>query len=120
MSGSASHSLGGGCRVGAVLCRRVFADAVLLPNGKIVVLNGAQKGVPGGTIEGGSTAKEGAYTALLYDPTKPVGRRITPLASSKIHRYYHSNALLLPSGDVWVAGSEQSECRRPEGAGIRA
>jgi hypothetical protein len=98
----------------------VFADAVLLPNGKIVVLNGAQKGVPGGTIEGGSTAKEGAYTALLYDPTKPVGRRITPLASSKIHRYYHSNALLLPSGDVWVAGSEQSECRRPEGAGIRA
>lgn len=25
-------------------------------------------------------------------------------------RYYHSNALLLPSGDIWVAGSEQADC----------
>lgn len=24
--------------------------------------------------------------------------------------FYHSNALLLPSGDIWVAGSEQAEC----------
>ncbi|KIZ03620.1 glyoxal or galactose oxidase [Monoraphidium neglectum] len=65
---------------------RVFADAVLLPNGKILVCNGAQRGVPGGTIDGGSTAKQGAYTALLYDPDKPAGKRITTLATSKIHR----------------------------------
>jgi hypothetical protein len=26
------------------------------------------------------------------------------------NRYYHSNALLLPSGDIWVAGSEQADC----------
>lgn len=25
-------------------------------------------------------------------------------------RFYHSNALLLPSGDIWVAGSEQADC----------
>ncbi|KAF8059661.1 CA1 [Scenedesmus sp. PABB004] len=89
---------------------RVFADAVLLPNGQIVILNGAQRGVPGGGIDGGSTAKTGAYTALLYDPEAPAGQRMTELATSGIHRYYHSNALLLPSGDVWVAGSEQGDC----------
>lgn len=89
---------------------RVFADAVLLPNGKIVVLNGAQRGVPGGGIDGGSTAKEGAYTAIVYDPEAPSGQRISTLATSGIHRYYHSNALLLPSGDIWVAGSEQADC----------
>lgn len=66
--------------------RRVFTDAVLLPNGKVLVCNGAQRGVPGGTIDGGSTAKDPAYTAMLYDPDKPAGSRITPLASSNIHR----------------------------------
>jgi len=25
-------------------------------------------------------------------------------------RYYHSNALLLQSGDVWIAGNEMSDC----------
>jgi hypothetical protein len=65
---------------------RVFADAVLLPNGKIVVLNGAQRGVPGGGIDGGSTAKEGAYTAIQYDPEDPPGQRISTLATSGIHR----------------------------------
>lgn len=70
----------------AISHRRVFTDAVLLPNGKVLVCNGAQRGVPGGTIDGGSTAKEGAYTALLYDPDKPAGQRVTTLATSKIHR----------------------------------
>ena len=53
--------------------------------------------------------KESALTALLYDPNKPAGSRITPLATSRISRHYHSVAMLLPSGDVWVAGSEQGE-----------
>jgi hypothetical protein len=65
---------------------RCFADAVLLPNGEVVILNGAKKGVPGGTIEGGGTAKEGAYMAVLYDPEAPAGKRMTNLASSGIHR----------------------------------
>ncbi|KAI8472424.1 MAG: hypothetical protein J3K34DRAFT_414131 [Monoraphidium minutum] len=89
---------------------RVFTDAVNLPNGKILICNGAKRGVPGGTIDGGSTAKEAAFTALLYDPDKPSGQRITQLATSKIHRFYHSNAILMPSGDVWIAGSEQGDC----------
>ncbi len=82
---------------------------MLLPNGKVVILNGAQRGVPGGRIAGGGMAKDPAYTAVYYDPDAPAGKRMKVLATSTIKRYYHSNALLLPSGDVWVAGSEQSE-----------
>jgi hypothetical protein len=52
----------------------------------VAILNGAQKGVPGGGIDGGGTAKEAASQALLYDPEAPAGSRITPLASSDIHR----------------------------------
>lgn len=33
-----------------------------------------------------------------------------PPSTSPPIRYYHSNALLLPSGDIWVAGSEQGDC----------
>jgi hypothetical protein len=91
---------------------RLFADAVLLPNGKVLIVNGAKKGMPAGTIEGGGLAKEPNYQALLYDPDLPPGRRFRELSSSSIHRFYHSNALLLPSGDVWVAGSEHGpDCR---------
>lgn len=38
------------------------------------------------------------------------GDRFSVLAASTIKRYYHSTALLLPSGDVLVMGSEQSDC----------
>jgi hypothetical protein len=54
----------------------------------------------------------GLTLQVLYDPEAPAGKRITELASSRIHRYYHSNALLLPSGDVWVAGSELGKAVR--------
>jgi len=37
----------------------------------------------------------------------PNGGRFTVLAASGIKRYYHSTAMLLPSGDVLVMGSEQ-------------
>lgn len=65
---------------------RVFADAVLLPNGEVAVLNGARYGVPGGGIDGGSTAKGGAFTAMLYIPDAPVGERMRNLGTSGIHR----------------------------------
>jgi hypothetical protein len=44
---------------------------------------------------------------MMYDPDAAPGARMTTLATSSIHRFYHSTALLLPSGDIWVAGSEQ-------------
>jgi hypothetical protein len=53
---------------------------------QITVLNGAQRGVPGGGIDGGGTAKEAASMAIMYDPEGPMGSRISTLASSGIHR----------------------------------
>lgn len=53
---------------------------------QITVLNGAQRGVPGGGINGGGTAKESASMAIMYDPEGPMGSRISTLASSGVHR----------------------------------
>jgi hypothetical protein len=39
----------------------------------------------------------------------PAGGRFSVLAASAIKRFYHSTAMLLPSGDLLVMGSEQSE-----------
>ncbi len=53
---------------------------------QVTVLNGAQRGVPGGGINGGGTAKESAAMAIMYDPEAPHGSRISTLASTNIHR----------------------------------
>ena len=45
----------------------------------------------------------------MYDPDAPLGQRYTCMAPSPIKRFYHNNALLLPTGDVLVGGSEQGE-----------
>jgi hypothetical protein len=49
----------------------------------------------------------GATNAVLYDPFAPVGQRYSCLGASSITRLFLNSALLLPSGDVLVAGSEQ-------------
>jgi hypothetical protein len=72
---------------------RVTMNAVLLPNGKILTL-------------GGSTSFNDASTAHLNAETfDPVAQTWTPSGSEAYARMYHSSALLLPDGTVWVAGS---------------
>lgn len=72
-------------KVGYTMQLRVWCNAAACA--QIAILNGAQKGVPGGGIDGGGTAKEAASMAVLYDPEAPAGSRITTLASSGIHRW---------------------------------
>ncbi|KAI9440938.1 hypothetical protein H4582DRAFT_1507008 [Lactarius indigo] len=45
-------------------------------------------------------------SALLYDPSQPVGARISILNSTTIARMYHSEATLLPNGRVLISGSD--------------
>lgn len=71
------------CRI-VPLCSVSDDRCVQLPCPPAAVL--LQRGVPGGGIEGGGTAKQAAYTALMYDPDKPAGQRLTTLATSGIHR----------------------------------
>ena len=82
---------------------RNMADAVLLPNGKILIVNGVKNGIF-------STARNPVYEAWLYNPDAIKGKRFSQLSSSTIPRRYHSTAILLPDASVMIAGSETAEC----------
>jgi hypothetical protein len=60
-----------------------------------------------------SSARDPALDAWLYNPRAASGSRFTTLAASGINRYYHSIALLLPDGSIFVAGCEYGE-RQPD------
>ena len=89
---------------------RTGVDCVVLPNGRVLLVNGAAFGQMQGSPEGGGQSRNAVTNAWLYDPNAPVNGRYTILAKSTIYRYYHSTALLLPDASVLVAGSEQTNC----------
>lgn len=90
--------------------RRVMGDAVLLPNGQVVVLNGAMNGVAGDSATGGSSkANFPQFWPVLYDPQAPNGTRFTRMARSQIARMYHSTAALTPDGTIVVAGCDRCD-----------
>ncbi|KAK7692517.1 hypothetical protein QCA50_004145 [Cerrena zonata] len=90
---------------------RSMGNLIMLPNGKILMLNGAGTGVAGYGNEsiavGQSYADNPVLTPIIYDPSAPMGQRWTRdgLSPSTVPRMYHSTATLLPDGSVFVAGS---------------
>lgn len=90
---------------------RVMGSFVLLPNGKGLLLNGANTGTAGYGNDswaiGQSYADHPVQNALMYDPEAPAGSRWSRdgLQASTIMRMYHSSAMLLPDGSVFVSGS---------------
>ena len=90
---------------------RMMPDAVLLPTGAVVILNGAGSGISGyGNVRhqvGLSNADNPVRTPVLYDPNAPAGKRFVSegLPESPIPRMYHSVATLTPNGDIMIAGS---------------
>ncbi|KAK3711863.1 hypothetical protein LTR37_009381 [Vermiconidia calcicola] len=83
---------------------RGMVEGILLPDGTVLWVNGAQKGAQGFEL-----AENPAYEALIYDPATPLGQRWTRGASSDIPRLYHSVALLLLDGTLLIAGSNPFE-----------
>jgi len=79
---------------------RVMGDMLILPTGKILIINGAQNGTAG--WENGEVP---AFSPFLYTPTEAIGKRFTVMSPANISRMYHSTALVLPDGRVLVAGS---------------
>ena len=72
---------------------RENADSVILPTGEVFVEGG---------LKNGSDDSTGVRAPETYDPMSGTWR---VLPASPVVRGYHSTALLMPNGAVWVAGS---------------
>lgn len=72
---------------------RENADAVILPTGEIFIEGGLKNGLNDAT---------GVRAPEIYHPASGTWR---VLPASPVVRGYHSTALLMPNGAVWVAGS---------------
>ena len=83
---------------------RVLADIVALPDRTYLIVNGAKWGIAGFGSSSGPV-----WTALLYNPAKPLGARFSILASTTISRLYHSEAILAMDGRVIIAGSTPNQ-----------
>ncbi|THV00165.1 hypothetical protein K435DRAFT_837442 [Dendrothele bispora CBS 962.96] len=99
---------------------RIMSEMVLLPDGRVLILNGAQTGISGYTWAseqiGESDADHPALTPVLYDPTAAPGQRFSQdeLPTSEIARMYHSTASMTPNGTVLIAGSNPNDDVEPD------
>ncbi|KAI0027666.1 glyoxal oxidase N-terminus-domain-containing protein [Vararia minispora EC-137] len=97
---------------------RTMGQFILLPDGKMLVVNGGRNGTAGyGTHTnitavgqmpyGESYATEPQLQPAIYDPSATAGSRWSQagLGTSTFPRLYHSSAILLPDGSVMIAGS---------------
>ena len=102
-----------------MLVGRTMGQFVTLPDGTMLVLNGATNGTAGfanQTLYVPSLAQMPFFQSLasgpvgtpaIYNPNAPKGSRWSNagLGSTSIARMYHSVALLLPDASVLIAGS---------------
>ncbi|GAV79339.1 Glyoxal_oxid_N domain-containing protein/DUF1929 domain-containing protein [Cephalotus follicularis] len=79
---------------------RVMGDMILLPNGNVLVVNGAGAGTAGWEY-----GRNPVLNPVLYRPDNPIGSRFEQQNPSSIPRLYHSTAILLRDGRVLVGGS---------------
>ncbi|XP_051124035.1 aldehyde oxidase GLOX-like [Andrographis paniculata] len=79
---------------------RVMGDMVLLPNGNVLIINGAASGTAGWNV-----ARDPVLKPVIYRPGNRFGSRFEVQKSTSTPRMYHSTAILLRDGRVLVAGS---------------
>jgi hypothetical protein len=96
---------------------RTMGQFIILPDGKLLVVNGGLNGTAGFSDKGTLLTNENPFgeslasgpvgTPAIYDPEAPAGSRWSSagLSTSNIARLYHSTALLLPDASVFIAGS---------------
>ena len=91
--------------------QRIMPDAVLLPTGDVILVNGGETGISGyGNVVnqvGSSNADHPVLNPVLYRPRAIVGQRFISdgMPTSQIPRLYHSVATLTPKGNIMIAGS---------------
>ena len=84
--------------------RRVMPCMAALPDGTYLIANGAKQGVAGFGLSDFPN-----LDALLYDTSKPVGQRISDMANTTVVCLYHSKALTLLDGRVFITGSNPQQ-----------
>ncbi|TFK38704.1 glyoxal oxidase precursor [Crucibulum laeve] len=101
-----------GWQIEHMLEPRMMPEMILLPNGEVLIVNGAQTGYAAfGTVSdpigNQSNADHPAFTPSIYTPSAPLGKRISNkgMPTTDIARIYHSTASLTPSGNILIAGS---------------
>ncbi|KAF6763868.1 copper radical oxidase [Ephemerocybe angulata] len=101
---SAQCSRMAGWQVEEMPVPRTMADAILLPTGDVLIVNGAATGIAGyGNVQNQVGASNADHPVL----TPPAGSRFSSdgMPASQIARLYHSVASLTPRGDIMIAGS---------------
>uniref|UniRef100_A0A1S3Y5N5 WSC domain-containing protein ARB_07867-like n=1 Tax=Nicotiana tabacum TaxID=4097 RepID=A0A1S3Y5N5_TOBAC len=83
---------------------RTMGDMVILPNGNVLIINGAASGTAGWQI-----ARNPVLSPVIYRPDNPSDSRFEVQNPNVIPRMYHSTAVLLRDGRVLVGGSNPNE-----------
>ncbi|KAI0737814.1 glyoxal oxidase precursor [Daedaleopsis nitida] len=100
-----------GWEVEHMLEGRTMHELLHIPNGQLLIANGAGTGFAGfNSVQetiGNSNADHAVLTPSLYTPDAPLGQRISNagMPTTDIARVYHSSITLTPQGNFLVAGS---------------
>ncbi|CAI9102420.1 OLC1v1000685C1 [Oldenlandia corymbosa var. corymbosa] len=79
---------------------RVMGDMLILPNGQVIIVNGAMLG-----CAGWENARSPVTRPLIYNPNGSENNRFAVMETASRPRLYHSTAILMTDGRVLVGGS---------------
>ena len=89
--------------------KRVMSCMAPLPDGTYLIVNGAKAGNAGFGL-----ATKPNLNAVLYDPKKERGSRMTIMANTTVARMYHSESITLLDGRVLISGSDPQDGVNPQ------
>ncbi|KAL9234720.1 hypothetical protein vseg_009557 [Gypsophila vaccaria] len=81
---------------------RTMSDMVILPNGDVAIINGAEYGTAGWEL-----GRNPILNPVIYHPDSQT--RFEVMSPSTVPRMYHSTAVLLRDGRILVGGSNPHE-----------
>jgi hypothetical protein len=98
-----------GWEVEHMLETRIMPEMIMMPNGDILIINGARSGYAAfGSVKdpvgNASNADSPVMTPSIYTPDAKLGQRISNkgMPTTNIARVYHSSVTLTPNGLVFV------------------